>query len=62
MSRARINSEVAERMIGHLPPGIIRVYDVHDYLNEKRDGFARLEREIDLIINPPAADVIAFRA
>jgi hypothetical protein len=31
-------------------------------VTEKRDGFAKLEREIDLILNPPtAADVITFR-
>jgi integrase len=62
MARARDDSEIAERMIGHLPHGIVRVYNVFDYTDEKRDGFTRLEREIDLIINPPAADVIAFRA
>jgi integrase len=61
MARARIDSEVAERMIGHLPRGLIRTYNVYDYLDEKRDGFAKLEREVDLILNPPAADVIAFR-
>jgi len=48
-------------MIGHLPRGLIRTYDVYDRATEKRDGFAKLEREIDLIINPPHADVIAFR-
>jgi integrase len=61
MARARIDSEVAERMIGHLPRGLIRTYNVFDYIDAKRDGFTRLEREIDLIVNPPAADVIAFR-
>jgi len=61
MARARIDSEIAERMIGHAARGIVRVYNVHDYASEKRDGFAKLEREIDLIVNPPVADVIAFR-
>jgi integrase len=61
MARARIETEVAERMIGHLQRGIIRTYNVHDYLDEKRAGFVKLEREIDLILNPPAAAVLPFR-
>jgi integrase len=61
MSRANINSEIAERMIGHVPSGMIKRYDMHDYLKEKREGFAKLEREIGLILNPPAAEVVPFR-
>src|SRR5262249_28793899 len=61
MARASIDSEIAERMIGHAARGIVRVYNVYDYTDEKRDGFAKLEREIDLIINPAAADVIMLR-
>src|SRR5262249_46763920 len=61
MARARVDSETAERMIGHLPRGLIRTYDVYDRVTEKRDGFAKLEREIDLILNPAPAAVVAFR-
>ena len=61
MSRARINTDTAELMIGHLPRGLVRTYDVYDHVPEKREGFARLEREIDLILNPPTAGVVAFR-
>jgi len=49
-------------MIGHLPRGLIRTYDVYDRVTEKRDGFAKLEREIDLIINPAPAAVVPFRS
>jgi integrase len=52
LSRARVASDVAELMLGHLLPGMRRVYDRHKYLDEKRDGFAALEREIDLILHP----------
>jgi hypothetical protein len=38
-----------------------KVYNVYIYVEEKRAGFAALEREIDLILNPPAADVIPLR-
>jgi integrase len=61
MSRANIASEIAERMISHVPSGMIKRYDKHDYLKEKREGFAKLEREIGLILNPPAAEVVPFR-
>jgi integrase len=61
MSRARVESEIAERMIGHLPRGIVRVYNTYDFVDEKRDGFAKLEREIALILDPPAAAVLPFR-
>jgi hypothetical protein len=61
MSRANINSEIAERMIGHLPSGMIKRYDRHDFLKEKREGFVKLEREVEMILNPPQADVIPYR-
>lgn len=61
LARARVPDNIAELMLGHLLTGMARVYNVHSYLNEKRTGFEALEREIDLIVNPPAADVIAFR-
>jgi hypothetical protein len=48
-------------MLGHLLPGMRRVYDRFGYIEQKRAGFVSLEREIDLILNPPAADVIPLR-
>lgn len=61
LSRARVSSDVAEMMLGHLLPGMRRVYDKFGYIEQKRAGFVSLEREIDLILNPPAADVIPLR-
>jgi integrase len=61
LARGRVLFDVAERMIGHLPVGMVRVYDRHAYLDEKRAGFAALEREIGLILNPPAAEVVPLR-
>jgi len=61
LSRGRVESDVAEMLLGHTLPGIRKVYDVHSYLDEKRAAYGTLEREIDLIINPPHAGVIAFR-
>jgi len=61
LARARVPDNIAELMLGHLLTGMARVYNVHGYLAEKREGFAKLEREIDHIINPPDAAVLPFR-
>ena len=54
-------AKVAERMMCQLPHKLIRTYNVHDFEKEKRAGFEALEREIDLILDPPHADVLPFR-
>jgi integrase len=46
MSRAGVSREIAERVLGHAIPGIVAVYDRHDYLAEKRDALLRLEKLI----------------
>jgi integrase len=61
LSRGRVESDVAEMLLGHTLPGIRKVYDVHGYLDEKRQAYAVLEREIDLILSPPDAAVLPFR-
>jgi integrase len=61
LSRARVDADVAEMLLGHTLPGLRRTYDTHGYLDEKRAAYVALEREIDLILNPPEADVITFR-
>jgi len=61
MSRGGVSTEVAERMMCHLPHKLIRTYNVHDFAREKRADFEALEREIDLILHPPHADVLPFR-
>jgi hypothetical protein len=48
-------------LLGHLLPGLRKTYDVHGYLDEKRAAYETLEREIDLIVNPPDAAVLPFR-
>jgi integrase len=61
LGRARVASDIAELCLGHLLVGMRKVYDKHDYIDEKRAAFVALEREIDLIINPQAAEVIPLR-
>ncbi|NSX56309.1 tyrosine-type recombinase/integrase [Parasulfitobacter algicola] len=38
-SALQVAQHVAEYSIGHKPQGIVAVYDVHDYLAERRDAF-----------------------
>jgi integrase len=61
LSRARVPQEVAELCLHHLPAAMVRRYDKFQRVDEKREAFAKLECEINLILNPPAADVLPFR-
>jgi len=61
LSRGHVPSDVAELMLGHLLPGMRRRYDRHQFHHEKAEGFVKLEREVSLILHPPAADVVPFR-
>jgi integrase len=58
MSRAGISSDIAERCIGHKQPDLIRRYDQHPYLEEKRHAFEALASEIGRILNPSPANVV----
>ena len=42
MSRAGVSSEHAERVLGHVIPGIEGTYDRHAYSDEKADALRRL--------------------
>jgi hypothetical protein len=61
LSRARVPQEIAELCLHHLPGHLVRRYDKYRYLDEKREAFEKLEREVDLILNPPEAAVVPFR-
>ena len=50
MSRIGVKKQIAERVINHSQGGIIGVYDLHDYLDEKRIALDKLGCEIDRII------------
>ena len=58
MSRAGAPSDVAERVLGHVIPGVRGVYDRHSYALEKRDALEKLAGLIGLILNPPAGNVV----
>jgi hypothetical protein len=51
MSRAKVSSKDAERVMGHSLPGVEGIYDRHAYFDEKTDALAKLAALIDGIIH-----------
>jgi integrase len=50
MSRAGVASDIAERVIGHVIPGVRGVYDRHSYAHEKRAALEALAKLVGEII------------
>src|SRR5215510_12254244 len=50
MSRAGVNSDIAERCMGHALPGVRGVYDRHRYLDEMLAVFEALAAQIDAVL------------
>jgi integrase len=49
LSRAGVNSDIAERCLGHAIAGVRGVYDRHRYLDEMRAAFEALAVQIDAV-------------
>jgi integrase len=60
MSRAGVPTDHAERCLGHVIGGVRGVYDRHEYLEEKRQGFEALAGLAERIVNPQP-NVVAIR-
>lgn len=58
MSRVGVASNHAERVLGHIIPGVEGVYDQHDWMPEKRDALNRLAAEVSRIIEGKPASVV----
>jgi integrase len=50
MSRAGIQSDIAERVLDHSIPGIRKVYDIYDYFSEKQEALLRYQDFLTNII------------
>ena len=62
MSRAGVNSDHAERALGHVLGGVRGVYDRHAYHDEKRQAFEALAAQIARILDPvPNVEQLAGR-
>ncbi len=62
MARLRVPEIVGERVLNHLPQGLTRTYNIHEYLDEKQDALARWAQELMNIIEPPPANVVPLEA
>jgi integrase len=52
MRRIGINSDHAERCLGHVIGGVRKTYDRWDYFPEKKKAFEALAAQVDRILNP----------
>jgi integrase len=52
MSRAGVNSDHAERCLGHVIGGVRGVYDRHEFHREKLQAFEALAMQIECIVHP----------
>jgi integrase len=51
LSGLGVRREVAEEVIAHTKPGILKRYDIHEYDAEKRDALEKWDRRLREIIN-----------
>ena len=61
MSRAGVSPHIAERVLGHVIPGVEGIYDRHAYREEKAHALKALASLIGSILNPAADNVVALR-
>jgi integrase len=61
MSRAGVNTDIAERCLGHVIGGVRGVYDRHEYYDEKAKAFEALAAQVERIVNPPEGNVVPLR-
>jgi integrase len=60
LSRAGVNSDVAERCLGHTVGGIRAVYDKHQFIDEMARAYEALAKMIERIAHP-AETVVPLR-
>jgi integrase len=53
MSRAGIQSEIAERVLGHTITGVEGIYNRHQYFDEKAEALTKLAALIEQIMSSP---------
>jgi integrase len=65
LSRLKVAEEVREAILAHVRPGIVGVYDHHDYLDEKKEALELWVARLREIVNRPVRprdNVVALRA
>jgi integrase len=61
LSRLKVAEEVREAVLAHVRPGIKGVYDLHDYLDEKREALELWAARLRSIVAPPPANVVKIK-
>jgi integrase len=62
LSRLKVAEEVREAILAHAKLGIKKVYDVHDYLDEKRDALELWAARLRCIVSPGTDNVLRLSA
>lgn len=57
LSRAGVQQEIAERVLGHVQDPMVETYDQHDYERERGIALEKLAVQIELILSPPSGNV-----
>jgi integrase len=60
MSRAGVNTDIAERCLAHVMGGVRGTYDRYAYHKEKAHAFDALAGMVDRIVNPPTKNVTSL--
>jgi len=61
MARLKVDDVVAERILNHVPRGLIKVYNRYQYLDEKREALNVWARELQKITKPAKGEVVRLR-
>jgi integrase len=60
LSGLRIGEEVREAVLAHVRPGIKKVYDKYQYLDEKREALVLWNARLRSIVEPPPTNVVSL--
>ena len=61
LSRAGIDTDIAERCLGHAIGGVRGIYDRHEFEQEKRKAFEALAALIGRIVDGESDNVVPIR-
>jgi integrase len=62
LSRLKVSEEAREAVLAHVRPGIKGMYDLHDYLDEKREALELWVTRLRSIVEPPPDNVVTLKA
>lgn len=62
LSALKIDQRVAEAVLAHIPQGIVGVYDVHTFIDEKREALEKWAAHLRGIVQPAPDNVLKLPA